>query len=265
MNAIQYSLNYVKTYIPRQILELGFLRNDLTSDLYTTIDDKIIHNVINFRVKPDLDLNGGTEVMIPVKSCEIKQVPGLPEFIISVPKHLTNNCSIIRPMNLVSRNYTLDPQNYYTNYKSSSLITLGSKMIQNVDFATVVSTSRLELIGDNKIAVREPRNYLEYTLLQALIENNAHLENITRPFFKDIAELILLATKNYIYVNKAIELDMGYSYGGYEISIIKDTIDEYKDSKEQYDEQLKRWKKLAVMNDNARFQKYIAYAVGNNM
>lgn len=265
MNAIEYSISYIKRHIPNYVLVTGMLSNDDTCNRYTTIDDKILTKVINGIVKVDLNLFGGVTVNIEVNRCKIEQVPRTYEFLLKVPKSLTLNRSIIAVHHMMSRMYSREDMSYVGNYHRLTPMGIGAKILSSTDNRAIITTSRLELIGENIILCKEPSCYLYNTILECEVENHENLENINRQTYEYIARLSLLATKMYIWTNRVISLNMGEIYGGHELNMVKEIIDEYKDAHEQYYELIKEWGKYSIINSKQKMHGYIKALLGQNI
>lgn len=265
MNAVEYSIQYIKRHIPRDVLMIGMLKNDDTCNRYTSIDDKILVNVINNIVKTDLNLLGGVTVNIDLRQCRIEQVPRIFEFLIKVPKSLTLNRSIIAVHHLMSRLYSREDMSHVGNYHKLTSIGIGAKMLSATDHRAIISTSRLELIGENIILCKEPGTFLYNTFMECQVENHENLENIQRHTYNYIANLALEATKMYIWTNQVVALNMGQIYGGHELNIIKEIIDEYKDAREKYEELLLDWSKYSMINSKQKLHGFIKTILGQNV
>lgn len=263
--AVQYIVKYIKTRIPKKVLELGFCKRDMVADLYTSLDDKIIKNVINDILKVDLNLNGGVYITIPLSRCLIDRVRGTNNYVVTVPKALTEGRSIISPLNLSVVSVLTTGNFFWSSSNSPESVRLADKMFKGVSSTPYLTTARLQLIGDNVIACFEPSYFLPQTILRCEIENNENLDNVRPQFYKFLGEIGLECCKMFLYNNNIIELNLGYISGGYEISSVKEEIENYKESFEKYDELLKKWRKLSVMNDRERLAKLITYSVGGNM
>lgn len=263
MMPLDYVLNYIKIRIPKEILELAFIRKDIADD-NTTIDDKLIRNVINRHVRPDLDMNGGVVLTIDVKQCNVRPVQNYNEYIIEVPKYLTDNCSIITALHMSSQYMYATQREYLQGRRDSNILALSNRMLNHMEPQPVINTARLEVIGDNVIAVHEPLTKQFYTTLQVIIENKENFSNINPQYYSNFGELCLEATKMFIYNSQVINLNLGFIQGGHEISGIKEIIEKYEDAFERYKELILEWKKIAVLNDKQRMNKLIKIVTGNN-
>lgn len=264
MRPIDYALNYISLRIPKDILEIGFKTDD-PADQLTTMNDKILRFVINQHIRPDLDMMGGSLLHVNIDMCSVTPVENQIEFLIRVPKTLTNDLSIIRPLNLSSRMLYSDQTQIYSGTRSTSMMNIASKMINAVDDQPRLTTTNLELIGDNLIRCREPIGMRMYQHLQVLVENNKNFSNIQPQYYDKFGELCLCCTKMVIYNRSVITLNEGYVRGGHEISVVKEIIEGYRDEIEKYDELMKTWRKIAVLNDQHRMHKLIKITCGGHM
>lgn len=255
MNALQTALKRLYYKIPKRILEVGFLEQDPRLNRMTSLDSRIMVNVIRGRVLMDINLVGGIEIRIPLSKCDLVAVDNN-IYTISVPKTVTNGKSIVSVLSLLANNiYTQDAivGGNLVNYGSlsmSPIMSAGLNMMNAMSTEYIAQTSRLELLGENLILVQEPSITLVEGLLKVKVANSANLENINPRNYIAFSELVTLAVKSYIYNNVIIELDRGYIVGGQELSIIKDKIEEYADAESMYEEYLTtKWAKIALLND----------------
>lgn len=262
-NCIQYAIQYVKRDIPKEIFNFAFRGTEEIIDKYTTLDDKIRNKVVEPILKMDLNCTGGVNINIPLSSCSIKK--DMSYFIITVPKILTNYKSIIAVMNIMQQ-FTPSSINTGMFTRSSNAMTqLATKALNSVDTPKIITTSRLEIIGDNIILVQNPSNLLTTGIMNCDVENNSNLENIQPRYFPFIGKLLLNACKQYIYTNNIVSLDVGAAYGGHDISTIKEIISDYRDAGEEYDRMIsEEWPKISLLNDPNRLNKLTRLIVGSN-
>ena len=143
MNAINYALSIVNRVIPQQILHLAFVENNDLINQVISLDERISSTVIRPRILVDCNLVGGIMTKIPVNKCNIITLQNN-EFIIEVPKLLTNNKSIINVLSLVS-NVTTGFNGYMQN--DSQLLAAAYKMYNNVGTEPVVQYTHDTLYG----------------------------------------------------------------------------------------------------------------------
>lgn len=261
MRPIDYALNYISLRIPREIIEIAFTTNT-PMDKLTTLEDKIVSNVIQKYIRPDLNMMGGSILNLYLDRCKVEPLPDSTEFLVRVPKDLTDGLSIIRPLNISARLTNTDLHQIYNGARAKSPIAIASKMLNHVDLQPSLTSTNLELLGDNLIRCREPISVRLYKFMQVIVENKENFSNIQPQYFDKFGELCLSATKMAIYNKLVVSFDMGFIKGGHEISVIKDIVDGYSDEHENYKELLTLWKKIATLNDQHRMHKLIKINCG---
>lgn len=263
MNAVNNALVDLRYMIPLEILNIGFIESSQIINQAISLDDKILSQVVRPRVLKDCNLVGGIEINLPLDKCGIIQL-SYTEYVIQVPKTLTNNKSIISVLSLSAS--ISSTMNGFAHFNTQPTEQYGARMMDNLSNLQLVQTSRLELIGENTILVQDP-NILFYSgFLRCTIANNTNLENISPRSYLEFSELVYLAVKSYIYNRCIVRLNQGYIYGGHELSIIGDIIAEYKDAEEMYKSHLKLvWKKVAFINNDDSMSRLIKSMIGNNI
>ena len=246
MNIITKAISEVKFSIPPEILNITFKERTNSINIAFSIDEMIMSRVLRPRVLVDANLVGGVTKLISVSKCEIFEA-SYSEFIINVPKTLTNNKSMVSVQSLELKNINTNPFSNYTSNSNTSPL-----------------TSRIELISDNTVIVMEPAILLSMAVIRCTVENNNNLTNISPRAYHKFAKLVVLAVKAYIYNEMVVKLDKGYIYSGHELSIIKDIIDGYGDANELYIEYLTTvWNKVAFMNDAVAVDSFYADIVSS--
>lgn len=265
MNCIDYCINNVsKIRIPNQVLELSFpyIPNDIMNSVSLT--ERIINQVIRPVILTDLNVLGGTTTEIRVNQCIVTEVnDDRDEYIIQVPKRLTDGRAIIRAMSIID-NFSiplLNSSNVNT-YSPSRALRASNTIMQANQPIDIASTSDLEVVGENLILVRNFSGMFRNAILKVEIENPKNLENIPPRYYNVLNTLMTAGIKSYIYNNTIIDLDEGMIIGGHSIGKIKDIIESYSDQTEVYDEKLKEWRKYAFMIDKKKYHSYIKNRIG---
>jgi len=262
MNALQKAIADVKYTIPYDILNLTFVEDDDRINNMISIDDRILNGILRPRVLVDCNIMGGIEARVPLGGCTISWMTNR-EFIVEVPKELTNGKSIITALGLVS-NVIYTQTTQFSDMPA--VASAGINMMNNLNTETVVQTSRLELIGDNIIVVQDPNIHLMNGILRCMVENSPNMENINPRSYNTFSKLCILGVKSYIYNTLLIKLDKGYLYGGHELGVIKDIVDSYSGAEEEYQEYLTTvWRKVAFINDSEAMSRYVKSYIGNTI
>ncbi len=262
VNVKNFVLKYIKENIPKEILEYGLMDED--DDREDSLDSLLDNKVVTPILLRDLNLSGGVQISVAIRDCEYRNLNNN-EYEIYVPKELTNNRSIIAPLNItisvptqVTLGRNVSSQNAFLHFSN--------RVRKSVSPSFFNTTSDLTLIGDNLILARFEHYFkdIRFGRLTLEVEHMDNFETINTQYSRQIANLGVLVTKWYIYNKKLIELNKGEIVAGHELGIIKDTIDNYSSCKEEYDELLRKWKVSNMMN-NTEFRKMlIRLSVGGN-
>lgn len=265
MNAINKALTEIRFNIPADVLNIAFVEKapylSRVSNQTIGLDERIRNSVIKPRVLVDANLVGGVALIVYLSYAKIDEIfPG--EFVISIPKHLTNGKSIMSIQSIVSNFGYINTATFgYVSPMTSSI----NNMYNNLSNETIMQSSRLELVGDNVIICKDPSIYLYNTALRCVVENDENMANLTPRFIPAFANLCVLAVKSYIY-NMKVKLDQGYLYGGHELGAITEIIDSYSDAETMYQEFLHtKFKKLMYMNNSNTMTRHIRSVFSNNI
>lgn len=267
MNAITNALMDLRYSVDVSILELAFNKKEYGLS-YVSLDEKITAAVIRPKVMKDCNIISGESIRVRLQDCKIEYVNNV-DTIVTVPSYLTNGRAIISANNLIE---TVMSQNLQTTtlYPAmsgqSDLMEQYGKMGNSLANMPGTVTSRLTLIGNNKIYISEPLFLMGYGLLDLTIENGANYENLPRRAYLLFASLVTLAVKAFIFSRVRLNLDKGYIYQGHELGYVNDVIDGYSTAYDDYIEFLtKRWKPVTIMADSDYFTSLIRARLGNNL
>ena len=255
MNAITYAINNIRFNIPIEVLRLSFGEPEGVFSGAVGLDELITTRVIRPKILVDCNLVGGVSRQILVSQCKVRRIPG--GWVITVPKELTDGRSIINVTDLLS-GVTRPPGTPHRG----GLPPTSNPLVAVPDMLNppmVIPTTRLELLADNIVLVKTDVQIINNGVLNCNIENDNNLNNISPRSYTPFAKLVLLGVKAYIHNTLTIRLGEGYIYNGHELGIIKETIDNYADAHEMYQDFLENtWSKIAYMNDKNKMSNYIA-------
>ena len=263
MNALDNALREIKFNIPHDILHIAFVEYYDTTNTILSIDERIRTKVLRPRVYVDCNLVSGEQTRIDVSRCP-KEILPTNEWIFTVPKTMTGGKSILSALELIC-GYMYGTTDYSYNLNISTGLGIAQKMYNNMANHNLIQTSKLELIGDNTVLVRDASTYTyNYSILRCVLEYDKNLSGLSTRSFHTFSQLCILATKAYIYNTLKIKLDKGYISGGHELNSITDIVDSYSDANEQYYEFLNdKAKKVLFMSDKTRYHRFIQAQFGN--
>lgn len=262
MNAVVNALKEIKLAISPELLQLGFVENFSRVNHIVSLDERIKNSVIRPIVIKDCNLAGGVIMKIPVSLCYYQEVTRA-EWIIEVPKNLTDNRSICNVLSLVSN------ASYITGvplYNSSAALTQAQHIIDNLDTVNVIQTARLELIGDNVVLIEDPSITIYNTTMRVEVEYDSMMNNLHPRSIPIFSKLCILATKRYIYNYLKVKVDQGYIYGGHELGQILTELDGFSDAADQYEELMENtMRKVLFMNHAENMGRFIQSMMGNTL
>lgn len=268
MNAINIALQEIRNNIPPEVLQLAFIQNDpclgRVNNQIVSLDERIKSAVIRRRVMTHCNLVGGQPVYIYLGNNSIRINEVLPaEYVITIPKSLTEGKGIVSVLSVVSNFGYINTTAF--GYVSP-MITAANNMYNNLASETIMQSSRLELIGENVVLIKDPSMYLFNTALRCVLENDSNMSNLHPRFMLAFAKLCVLATKSYIYNTCKVKMDQAYLYGGHELNSVTEIIDGYSDAEQMYQEYLHvEFKKVMYMNSPNNMSRTIRSMFGNNI
>jgi hypothetical protein len=278
-NVFNVSINKVKNSIPEMILVDTFLKNQYNyRDLPVSLDERIKEEVIYKRVFIDLNLRSNNTVNIPLRNAQIKNVPlennntmyGY-NYVVILDKADIGGRSIISPITLKYYNYYMN--NGYTNTWDGYNGVHGGGLVNGLtnslsgatDDASPLSSARLSLLSENTILINNcsliPN--LNSCQIECIVSNDESLSDIKPKVMPYISDLVVLATKAYIYNKMVLALDQGRLIGGHELGRYREIIDSYADANQMYDEMLEnKINKILFMNNDKLMENYVKATFG---
>lgn len=272
MNAINVALNDIKFSIPLNVLELAFIKfNPLKKAVMESLDSMITHTVIKPKVMLDCNLIGGIYIDIDLRQCQLVETNDN-SCLIKVPKRLTGGKSIVSLGTIVA-GYNMGLGNpigvngygVVTN-ASNQLMQAANNMYNNLAYSNVAQTTAMQLLGDNLIYVYSAWMNIQDSVLNCTVENDENFENLNARLYPYFSTLCILAVETYIFNTLYITLGEGEIYGGHQLGQIKEIVDNYRDSKEKYDEYLhNQWAGAFFHNNKKAKKRLIRLMLGNNI
>lgn len=269
MNPITKALSDISFRIPKEILiEVFAPKTFYWDNRPINYEEQIKNLVIRSRVAVDCDLVGGTEVFISLWHVPAQSIAD--DRLITVyriPKEKTQGRSIISVLSMSYISPTMaakvDKGLSFTDCSATELNVAGMAVMDSFGSMPNAFNSRVQLIGENVVMVKDTIMPSGTGLLRCVLgndENMSHIQVRSFPFFSRLCEL---ATKAYIYNNYTVTLDRARIEAGAEIGRFKEIVDSYADAEEMYQDYLKNtWQKVAFMNDRESFERFTRMMVG---
>jgi len=148
------------------------------------------------------------------------------------------------------------------HYTESPMASETRRVLDSAMRVPPAMTSYLNLIAHNTVMARFV--YLPYVtaFMRVRLGNDDALSFIRPPAIPEFAKLCVLATKAYIYNKMIVPMDQGQLSGGQMLGVFRETIMNYADSDQMYQEGLRRWGKISVLNDPEARRRHIRTIVG---
>lgn len=268
MNIWTLSINYVLSNIPKQILQDVFVHRYSTyRQSPLSLEDRIKSEVIYGRVLPDMKIEFGIPVWLPLANAHLEQqhhTGSEYQAIATFDKAALGGRSIISAIGVAYTNPYLGRFGASTRPHSNSVLLGAANHLANAHAATPLNTStRVSLINENAVLIRDAGILPPSSHLKVMLSLDDELSNIkpkSIPWFK---RLVLLAVKAYVYNELVITLDQGKLYGGQELGRYREIVDSYADANELYEELLdEKIGKLFYLNDEDTMTQHVRLMLG---
>lgn len=264
MNIITKAIQDVRYTIPKEVLDYAFIDNELVRlGIPFTVDQSIREKVVQERVLVDCNLYAIRQVEVPLTGLKSRKYPE-GYIVYHIPKERTDNCSIVSALGVTYGIRGYGHGHHAMRYMDgTSQLQAASQAVMDssLDHAGL-SSSKVSLIGENIIAIRENMVLPDDIILRCNIAYDSELSTIKPASWKAFGKLVEYATKAYIYINKRVIVDQAVLHGGMSLGRLGDFIDEYSDANELYNEYLEEtWRKVAFSNDDESMNRLMALQI----
>lgn len=279
MNPLKKAVDEVKYRIPRQLLERVFIDGSYAwrSGPKASLDEQIMNLVIRPRVMVDCQLIGGTQAMIPLEGLE-QQKPMDWVTVIHIPKDRTDGRTINSVLDVAF--YSSSAMTGYANAGAAGMGMLGgssgysavensamtsalASVVGSADKIPMVSTSRVQLIAENTIMIKDGVMLAPNSFLRCVLADDDNLSGLQLRSYHAFAKLVEYAVKAYIYNELVILVDTAELRYGQAVAAFKDVFMGYADAEVNYEDYLKNtWEKTAFMNDNESLKRFLKLLIG---
>lgn len=253
MNPFQKALDEIQYSIPVPILNVAFRPNDAPSQV-ASLEYLIREAVIEPRVVTDLNLQGGTTAFIDLDAAQMEYVDPW-TYVYYLKDEDTQNRTITQIYSLHYGILGYQNTGVALHFGASSMSSALNRVVDSALKSAPPSTSYLGLIGHNTIMVRYTYRHTRSAFIRCRLSYDDSLSEINPTTYQDFAQLCVTAVKAYIYNKMMIEMGQGQLSGGQTLGEFRSVVEGYADSNEFYLNGLKRFKKIALLNNtDARYR-----------
>ena len=268
MNPIKKAIDEIRFSIPREVLNLVF-QNTTHSwrNSPVSLEEQITNKVIRPRVIIDCDLTGGDEVFIPLEGIAQETLANYTT-VYYIPKDKTQNRSInsVLSISYVSSTaaVSLSSNSGFNACTVTPALQIAQSMMDAHSPIPPVSSSKVELIGENTVMIRDLAPPNGFGFLRCILSNDEAMSHLQLRSILAFCEMSVLACKAFIYNEYIVTLDKGQLYAGQDIGVVKQIIESYADANELYRTYVKeKWTKISFMNDRESMDRFIKLQVGS--
>lgn len=267
MNAIDHALRTINQQIPKELIQLTFMSGvNYNTKIPVSTDAIIKEQVIYQRVMQDINIVGGTQITVPLTGLPIEVIDNY-AFVVRIPKSRTQGRSITSALSVIYGGFGAGSAMLANGLadRTPDVMNATQQMLNSIASIPGISEAQVMLMADNVVMIQGLALNPTGLWLRCEIENDSNLNNLKRRSYFAFAELCLLATQSHIWSTNVIPIDIGEYQGGMTIGKIKDLIDSYEDSEEQYKEYLlTKWAKVSKLNDNETAERLVRLMTGGN-
>lgn len=266
MNNLVKILDEIKFTIPNKILKEAFKEdhNYISRNAPFSLDNQIKRKVLNPRFLVDCDLVGGQEAIINLFDLTPKFVDYF-SMVYDIPPDRLNYKPIMSSLSISNLPY---PNSGVLTSPGSAGNSFGGPVLDTANAANMVmnsnsmipdvSTSRVDIIGDNTIMVRNNQRVSAAYQFRCILANDPELQNINPRYIKRFAAGAILCVKSYIYNTLRVDIDSGFLSGGQELGYIKEYVDGLADYETMYQEFLSTvLRKVSLMNNSVEHERFL--------
>ena len=254
---LAYAVRHIKENIPRLILERAFQHNttlDLFGDaVHVNLDNAIETNVLKNSVCLDVQLIASKHEVISLEGLNaLPQSDG--GYVINVPKSYSGNREII---SVTAVHFTTAHHPVSSALGSSNVTDKMARITDGYRQRSPGMSTDCEMIAPNVIYVgsSEVIGPPQSAEVELQIDNN--LSHVPHHAYTRFGRLALEKAKMLIRNRLRIKIAEGAISRGMELGVIREIIDEFAGSDENYNDLLAQWRRTEVYLDPKRKLKHI--------
>lgn len=271
MDLVSVALDRCKFEINPEILRIAFApkRYNPTDREHTrdnqsgvSIDAMIRRCIIDARVAVDVNLCSGVETIVPLNGLPVERIDAW-NVIYRIPKERTGGRTITAVYSISFGQGNVLGSYQPNSLNSSAALDAAAGVLQSNLPWTQVQSAYVSLIGENTVLLSNIGQFPGMLYLRCMVSHEPNFANVPPAYYDVFTELVILATKAYVYNQVLISLDEGAIKAGATLGRIREVIDGYADANTMYKEHLRdNWRVASHMADTQKNQRTLRYIVG---
>lgn len=273
MDPVAVALMRIKHEVPRDVLEQAFLpsrydptRHERYSDKVHSgnLDFLIRTQVVDARVSIDVNLLTGTELYLPLALATREAVDPWNtiyrfDSIATGGRHIVTAHEVLYGLAQGIQSGSFGS----FDTRSSQYLHIAKDILKAGGGTSPAGTAYVQLVAPNTVLVNDITQISGPGVLRCKLCHDLNFSDILPVYYHAFGELIVLATKAYIYNQLVIEIDESQLRGGMTIGRFREVVDQYADAGRMYMEYLTtRWQKIGTMNDTEQYRKIMKMNLG---
>lgn len=263
MNPITKAMDEIRFSIPAEILNEVFISSEFRGlGQAVSLETRIREQVLDQRVLVDIDLQGGTEALIPMDAPVKVNQPDRYTVIYQIPDEVLDGRPIVQVYSIHFAILGYHNAGMALQFNESAMSAATRQVFDSAMKTPPAATSYLNMIAPNTVMAKFV--YLPYpnAFMRVRLGSDHALSHIRPQAFHAFSELSVLAVKAYIYNYMVVKMDQGQLSGGQMLGAFREIISNYAEADERYREKLSSWRRISVFNDPEANRRHIRLAVG---
>lgn len=248
-NAIPIALTRIKHMVPPEILRIAFQPKQEHVWNNISIEQQIVKDVINSRVRVDCNLLGGKTIQVsltgsmlePVVNTNSQVNSGTGSFsLYRVPPEQRDYCDISEVHRVM---YPLPNAGGHPNptVQGGTICAYENELINSKTGGGIPATPTPELISGDLIRLHPGGHTQIDWVLVCRVAYDEAFNGLNGSSIDAFAELCVLAVKMYVYNNLIIQLDRGFVEYGMDITSVRQIIEQWSDLNDTYIERVNKF------------------------
>lgn len=262
MNPVAYAIQQVKSEIPEIILQEAFFPPQhpsiTTPDVIT---DAIVTKIIQGRVLPDCQIMGGKIKPIPLLEEYYEQLmpdggnTTFPGGVYRIPPEARDFVDIVAVIS-VAMNAQYFPGDPIGDcpVAGTTIDTLEHMLMNSHTEASIPQLPLPNLLPGNLIELIPNSQPASGLVLNCRLAYDINMLNLNPSAIMPFGELVVLATKAYIYVNLIVRIEQIAISRGHEVGILRDIVEKYEDANATYSESIQHFRGGATLDQKTKMQ-----------